>query len=182
MAQQTDEKITRLVQSGNIELFGILVERYEKKMLRYGKKFLRSFEDIEDIVQEVFIKAYENIKSFDSKRKFSSWLYRIAHNEFINTIKKKSNNPLYLFDPDILFPHPVSKENSDKEINREELNKIINKYLDKLNLKYREPIILYYFEELSYKEIADILHIPIGTVAIRLKRGKEIMKKIYDQE
>lgn len=182
VSQQTDEEIARLVQSGNIELFGILIERYEEKMLRYGKKFLRGFEDIEDIVQDVFIKAYENIQSFDAKRKFSSWLYRIAHNEFVNAIKKKSKNPLFFFDSDTLFPHPISKENSNKEANRGELNKIIDKCLDKLNLKYREPIILYYFEELSYKEIADILHIPIGTVSIRLKRGKEIIKKIYDQE
>ncbi len=182
MSQQTDEEITRLVQLGNIELFGILIERYEEKMLRYGRKFLRGFEDIEDIVQDVFIKAYENIRSFDPKRKFSSWLYRIAHNEFVNTIRKKSKSPLSFFDPDTLFPHPVSKENSDKESNREELNQMIDKCLDKIQPKYREPIILYYFEELSYKEIADILHIPIGTVSIRLKRAKEVIKKIYDQE
>lgn len=180
-SQLTDEEISRLVQAGNIEIFGEIVRRYEDKIKRYGRKFLRELEDIEDIIQDVFIKAYENIKSFDPKRKFSSWFYRIAHNEFVNAIKKKSKTPLSFFAPDTLFPHPISKENSDKESNGEELQQMINKCLDKIGPKYREPIILYYFEELGYKEIAEVLHIPISTVGIRLKRGKDKIKNIYNK-
>ncbi|MHA1211225.1 MAG: RNA polymerase sigma factor, partial [Candidatus Heimdallarchaeota archaeon] len=103
-SQQTDEEIARLVQSGNIDIFGEIVNRYEEKIKRYGRKFLSGIQDIEDIVQDVFLKTYENIQSFDTKRKFSSWIYRIAHNEFVNALKKHKKKPLPLFELDILFP------------------------------------------------------------------------------
>ncbi len=173
-----DEEVVQMVQSGKIESFGILVKRYEAKMVRYARKFLFNHNDVEDLVQEVFIKAYTNIQSFDASRKFSAWLYRIAHNEFINAIKKKGKEPVPFFDLDILLPRSVSSENADKETNEREIRRMIDKCLDKLDIKYREPLILYYFEELSYKEIADILHIPMATVGIRLKRGKENMKSL----
>jgi len=182
LSERTDEEIARLVQSGDINLFGKLIERYEEKIKRYGKKFLAGSEDIEDIVQDVFIKAYENIQSFDTKRKFSSWLYRIAHNEFVNALKKHKKRPLSFFELDIILPH-LSAEEINQKIDNQEILKNLDAYLDKLSLKYREPIILYYIEELSYKEIADVLHIPISTVGIRLKRAKEKIKnKIHEQK
>lgn len=176
---QTDEEIARRVQSGEVEPFGMLVERYEAKMMRYAKKFLFSYNDIEDLIQNIFLKAYVNIQSFDPSRKFSSWLYRIAHNEFINTIKKKGKEPLPFFDPDAIFPHPVAKEDIEKDINNKELRQTLDQCLDKLDPKYREVLVLYYFEEFNYREIADILHIPMATVGIRLKRGKETMRSLY---
>lgn len=177
----TDEKIARLVQSGETEPFGILIERYEAKMKRYAKRFLFGYEEAEDLAQEVFLKTYINIQSFNTSKKFSSWLYRIAHNEFINAIKKKGKEPIPFFDSDVIFPHPVSKENTDKEITESELRAMLDKCIDKLKPKYREPIVLYYFEELSYKEIADILRVPIATVGIRLQRGKKIMKSLCEK-
>lgn len=180
--KKADEEIAQMVQSGNIELFGELVKRYEAKMMRYARKFLNITEDIEDVVQEVFIKAYQNIKSFNPEKKFSSWLYRIAHNEFVNAFKKHKRRKVFsFFELDILLPYSVVDDNQD--IDREKMRQMIDKYLDKLELKYREPVILYYLEELSYKEISDILHIPISTVGIRLKRAKEKLKnKIYEHE
>ena len=68
-----DEEITQLVQSGDVEFFGVLVDRYEKKIKNYGRKFLKNKADIEDTTQDVFLKAYKNIQGFDAKRKFSSW-------------------------------------------------------------------------------------------------------------
>jgi len=176
-SSQTDEEIAHSVQSGDLESFGILVKPYGKKMMRYARKFLFGYEDAEDLVQEVFIKAYVNIQNFDTSKKFSSWLYRIAHNEFINAIKKKGRERLPFLNLDTLFPHPVSNETVDRETNRRELRQMLDGRLDRLNPKYREPLVLYYFEELSYKEIADVLHIPVATVGIRIKRAKEKMKK-----
>jgi len=176
-SKKSDEKIAQLVQLGNIDIFGDLIEKYESKLLRYGRKFIRGTEDIEDVVQDVFIKAYKNIQSFDLKRKFSSWIYRIAHNEFVNALKKQKKKPLSLFELDVILPHS-SVEEVDEKIDNYEIVQKLDKYLDKLKLKYREPLILYYIEELSYKEISDILHIPISTVGIRLKRAKEQLKKI----
>lgn len=181
LANKTDEEIASLVQSGDNEIFGVLVERYEEKILRYARRFLLKSE-AEDIVQEVFIKAYVNIKSFDTKRKFSPWIYRIAHNEFINAIKKKSRESLLLFfDADTIFPHPVAKETADGELSQREMKEMLEKNLEKIPSKYSEPLILFYFEELSYEEIAEILRIPISTVGVRLKRGRAALKKIIQK-
>jgi len=179
-SQLTDEEVSRLVQSGNIKIFGEIVNRYEEKIKRYGRKFLSGTEDIEDIVQDTFIKAYGNIQEFDAKKKFSSWLYRIAHNEFINALKKQKKKPLSIFELDTILPYHFEKE-MQQEMDRGETIKALDKCLDNLDLKYREPIILYYLEGLDYKEIADVLRIPISTVGIRLKRGKNKIKFIYNK-
>jgi len=180
--EKTDEDITRQVQNGDKEAFGELVVRYEAKMIRYGRKFLFGYEDTEDAVQEVFIKTYRNIQSFDATKKFSSWIYRIAHNEFINTIKKKGKEPLPFFDADTLFPHPVSPEKSDRQTHLREAKEMVEACLGKLPPKYREILVLYYLEELSYKEIADVLRVPTATVGVRLKRGRETLQSICQKQ
>lgn len=172
----SDEEITRRVQAGNSEIFSILVNRYEEKIKRYAKKFLFNYEDAEDLTQQVFIKTYINIQSFSPERKFSPWVYRIAHNEFINAIKKRKKEPLPFFDADTIFPHPTAKENPARDSESEEIARIINQCLYQLSAKYREPLILYYLESFNYNEIADILRIPVSTVGVRLKRGKEKLK------
>jgi len=174
-----DEEIALLIQSGKIEFFDILLERYEEKIRRYSRKFLSDHEDINDVLQDIFIKTYKNIRSFDVKRKFSPWLYRIAHNELINALKKKKKNPLPLFDLDVFLPHHLSDNNDlGEQIERREMAELIDKCLGKLEPKYREPVILYYLEELSYKDIAEVMRVPISTVGIRIKRAKEIMRTI----
>ncbi len=176
----TDEDIAKKVQSGDIEAFGQLVERYEAKMQRYIKRFLYSYEDAQDTVQDVFIKAYTNIQSFNAARKFSPWLYRIAHNTSINLIKKRGKEALPFFDPDTLFPHPIAKQKTDDAWNEQELKAAIDSYLDKLKPNYREPLILYYFEDMDYKGISDVLHIPVSTVGVRINRAKKKLKELYD--
>jgi RNA polymerase sigma-70 factor (ECF subfamily) len=177
-SQQKDEEIVCSIQSGKIELFAILIDRYEEKIRRYSRKFLSDNEEINDILQDIFIKSYKNIQSFDTKRKFSSWFYRIAHNELINALKKRKGSHLSLIDLDVFFPHYLHDNSLREQINRKDMREIIEKCLDKLDFKYKEPIILYYFEGLNYKEIADVIHIPVSTVGVRIKRAKEIMKNI----
>ncbi|MFH1890958.1 MAG: RNA polymerase sigma factor [Candidatus Kuenenbacteria bacterium] len=181
MVEKTDEEIAQAVQNGNSESFGLLVERYEQKLLRYAKKFLFGYTDAEDLVQEVFIKSYINIQSFNTNRRFSPWLYRIAHNEFINAIKKKGKEPVPFWDPDTLFPHPVAAEITDREVIEKDLKKILDSCLDKLEQKYREPLVLFYFEEMDYQTIGDVLKIPVATVGVRLHRARLVLRKIYNQ-
>ncbi len=181
MSEKTDEEIARQVQRGDIESFDLLINRYEEKILRYARKFLSDTEDIRDIVQEVFIKAYVNMKSFDASQRFSPWIYRIAHNEFVNALKKKSRMPMPFFDPDVLFPHPVAEETADSEANRKELKHMLDACLDTLSSKYRELLVLYYFEDMDYKEIAEVLHIPISTVGVRLRRAKALLRKMVTE-
>jgi len=176
----SDEEVVRQVQSGNTDMFGVLVLRYEAKMMRYARRFLFNYHDSEDIVQNVFIKAFTNINSFDIDKAFSPWIYRVAHNEFISTIRKKKLEAVPFFDPDTLFPHPVAEGSTDSFVLEKEQRELIEKNLNQIEAKYREPIILYYFEDFDYKTIADILHIPVSTVGIRLRRGREKLKKIFN--
>lgn len=178
--EKTDEEIAVLVQGGKIDFFGILIERYEEKLKRYGTRFLGSYNGIEDAVQDIFIKTYLNIKGFDSSRKFSSWIYRIAHNTFINIIKKREKDYLLFFEPDIIFTFSKKDDILEKLIKKEEKEEL-EKKLKEIKSKYREIIILYYFDEKSYKEISDILKIPISTVGVRLKRGLSQIEKKYEK-
>ncbi len=179
--QSTDEEVAGLVQRGDQDAFGTLVERYEKKLLRYGRKFLPRHEDIQDIVQDVFLSTYKNIQSFDRKQKFSPWIYRIAHNAFVNDLRKQSNRPVVLPDFDTLLAYHVVEDPGQRERDQRELRKMLERSLDELTQKYREVLILYYVEEMSYKEIADILQIPQGTVGIRLKRAKETLRAAHEK-
>lgn len=183
MTEKTDEEIAILVQEGDIQSFGSLIERYERKILRFGKRFLSDEEDIQDIVQEIFIKVYANMQNFDASQRFSPWIYRIAHNEFVNAVKKKNREKIYFFDFDVdtIFPQTAVQETTDEEINKQDIRQTLDNCLGKLDVKYREPLILYYFEDMSYKDIASILQIPISTVGVRLQRGKIMLKKIIKQ-
>ena len=176
---QSDEQVAERVQQGDAEIFGVLVERYEPKLLRYGRKFLSTHEDIEDIVQDIFLSAYQNMQSFDASQRFSPWIYRIAHNAFVNGLRKKSRNPLVFIDFDTLVSHPVYEDPADAERDQREMKVMIDKGLEKIPDKYREVLILFYLEEVPYKEIAEILQVPQNTVGVRLRRGKEALKKIY---
>lgn len=182
MLDTPDEAIARRVQQGETQLFGVLVERYEEKMMRYARRFLFGYDDAEDVVQEVFIRAYVNIKSFDTHRRFSPWIYRIAHNLFINTIKKKGKETVPLFDPDTVLPRLVAVEQTNTEIETREVREMLDRALRHVPPKYREPLVLYYDEGLSYKEIAEILRIPSVTVGVRLSRGKVMLRKHFFAE
>ena len=180
MNASSDEHIVQKTQNGDAESFGILVERYEAKLLRYGRKFLTNNDDIIDLVQEVFLRAYTNIQDFDTTRRFSPWLYRIAHNAFINALKKTKSEPLHFFDPDTILPHLVADQNTENVASERELKERMNSSIDNLGAKYREPLILRFFENLSYDEIADILRIPVSTVGVRISRAKAALKIIYE--
>lgn len=175
--EQTDETIAESIQSGDRDAFGMIIERYEQKMMRYAKKFLFEREEVQDLVQEVFIKAYTNIRSFDVSRKFSSWLYRIAHNEFINALSKKGKEKVRLFDLDEYLPQLIAKETANTELELQEMRVMIETHVCDLDPKYREPLILYFFQDLSYKEISEVLRIPVATVGVRINRAKTLLKR-----
>lgn len=175
---ETDESIAAKVQAGKPELFGDLIDRYEGKLRRYGRRFLATDEDVEDIVQDVFIAAYENIQGFDTSARFSPWIYRIAHNAFVGELRKRSRSyPIFDFDTFIAgipYDDPAQRERELRDIRA-----MLDTSLEKLSPKYREVLILYYEEELSYKEIADVLRVPVGTVGVRIKRAREALATEY---
>ncbi len=179
----SDEQLAKKTQDGDKQAFNELVRRYEAKITRYGRKFLFNYEDVLDAVQDVFIKAYVNIESFTVSRKFSTWLYRIAHNTFINVIKKKGREQVSFFDFDTFFQFNVADTTSlSGDLMRREEAAELGEALSHMDPKYREPLVLYYFEQKSYQEIADIMHIPVATVGVRLKRARENVKKYLPKD
>lgn len=173
-----DEEIVQKVVGGNKELFGELIDRYEEKLTRYVRRFTQQQDDVSDIIQVVFIKAYTNLQSFETSRSFNSWIYRIAHNESVTHLKKKGGEKVSFIDFDIFLPHPFAKETADKDVLQNEIKILLESSLSKLSPKYREVLVLYYYDDLSYQEIAEVLHIPIATVGVRIKRGKEALQKM----
>jgi RNA polymerase sigma-70 factor (ECF subfamily) len=178
MDDKTDEELAALVQGNNDVAYGVLIERYQARLLRYGRKFLSNEDHIEDIVQDVFIKTYQNIRGFDAGRKFSPWIYRIAHNAFVNALRKKGREPVMSVDFDIFTDHPVYHYDPVEDEDRKAMHATVEAGLGALTPLYKEIIVLYYIEELSYQEISEILHIPLGTVSVRLRRGREALKKV----
>ena len=169
----TDEKLVTKIQSGKTDLFSVIIDRYEDRLFRYAKNIIKDENKAIDIVQDSFIKTYVNLNGFNTTKKFSSWIYRITHNESLNAIKK--------YHKEIAIPEDVDFQSSDDTeeefIQRETVEKV-NKCLDNIPILYSEPLVLFFIEEKSYEEISDILQIPMGTVATRISRAKIIMKKI----
>lgn len=171
--EYTDEQLVALVRSKDKELYRTLMQRYEKKLMNYIRYFVRDELRAADVVQESFIKAYINLQGFNTKKKFSSWIYRIAHNEAMNIINKYRKE--VTLDDHFEYTSPGDIE---KEVGIKELQRKAHDCLGAMPMLYAEPLALYFLEEKTYDEISDILRIPMGTVATRINRAKVIMKKI----
>jgi RNA polymerase sigma-70 factor, ECF subfamily len=171
----SDEEVALRVVRGETFLFGHLIDRYAAPLSRYGRRFLADRDDIDDVVQEVFVKTYEHLASFDTARSFKPWIYRIAHNVFVNALRRREKVGLSL-DWDTLAALPLRDESVESEEERKNIRDLLERGMDKLSVKYREVLVLYYTEELSYKEISEILHLPLGTVCVRVKRAREALR------
>ena len=166
--------------------YGILMERYEAKLKRYVTRLgVRNHEDQLDVLQEIFIKAYRNLNGFDTDLSFSSWMYRIAHNEAISFYRKKNVRPEghLVGDGEVVLEFLSSKEDGpevtfDRLVNAEE----VSRALERIDEKYREPIILRFFEHKEYDEISDILQIPMGSVGTLLHRGKKQLASVLNKD
>jgi len=176
LSKFSDEELVVITRSKNKEAYAEIIRRYQNKLLRYAGYLLRDEDKTADVVQEAFIKAYINLNSFNTKMKFSSWIYRITHNEAVNSISKyhKEKRLLEKFDFD-------SGINIEKEYDRKEIKEALQKCLDKIPTMYGEPLSLFYLEDKSYIEISDILRLPVNTVGTRIKRAKIIMKQICQE-
>lgn len=158
--------------------FGLLMMRYEEKLTRYLRRLgIRNVEDGEDVLQDVFIKVYKNLNAFDSKLSFSSWIYRIAHNEAVSFYRKRSVRAEGHQLPDseeVLMWLPEEVHVGAERLFDSVMNATAIKIaLGALEVKYRDAIILRYFEHKEYDEISDILKIPIGSVGTLIHRGKK---------
>ncbi len=176
----TDEKLVKKIREENIDFYGLIIERYQQKLSHYLRKFTNDPDEREDILQIVFIKVYRNLHSFNIKKKFSSWIYRVAHNQGIDFLKKHAHQEISLESVE----YKVIDENIDlsRDFDKSILEEKIRTAFNEIKLKYREPLVLFFFEEKSYEEISDILRIPQNTVGTLISRGKKEIKNILEQK
>ena len=171
-----DEELIDEIKQGNIFSFEILVIRYQKKLLNFTKGITKDKVAAEEIVQDTFFKIYQKINSIDTEKKFSSYLFKIAKNEAISFLRSKKNH--LVFEEEMVAGE--DRVYSTTESN--DLKSWLNEKINKLEKKYRETLKLYYFEELSYQEIGDKLSLPINTVRTHLKRAKNYLKNIIEND
>lgn len=165
------------------ENYGLLIERYEAPLLRYIRRLTNvSDEDAEDLLQEVFIKAYQNLRDVDEKQSFSAWMYRITRNHVISSFRKRRIRPegnAQEIDEHV-FEKLLADFTDDHSYDRKILQKQLVEVFRRLDQKYRDVLILKYFQEKSYEEMAYILQKPSGTIATLLNRAKTQFKKHAD--
>ncbi len=175
----TDEMLAYQLRT-NAQVLGEIIERYEKKLSLYiGRKSHATPDDRKDILQNIFIKVYKNIYDFDTALSFSSWIYRIAHNEMIDWYRKEKRRPhLSLEGSDYILQTLAAEGGAVEQAIRNEQKVLLQKAVESLSDDYRDVVELRFFEEKSYDEIADILAIPPGTVAVRINRVKKQLQQI----
>lgn len=177
---EPDNTIVARVTAGDIDAYGLLMARYEQKLLRYVVYLIHDPAIAADAVQETFIKAYQNLRGFKPKYSFSSWIYRIAHNEAMNAIKKERHIQRDA-DTDTLADEGAEPSIID-EIDRAILQNDVKACLTQLDAKYKEVLMLQYYENMKYVEIADILHIPVATVGVRAARAKAKLRQLCEKQ
>ena len=177
----TDQELVSLTLI-NPEAFGAIMKRYESKLRRYIQRISRfSDDEIEIILQDAFIKMYRYINDYDHSLAFSSWAYRITHNETIDRIRKNKRSE-YSTSLDDDEENLIEKLASDdtgiaEAIDTEIQKKSVLKILQEIEPKYKSILVLRFLEEKSYEEIADILKKPPGTIATLVRRAKEKFRK-----
>lgn len=177
------KRIVKDVKKGDQQAFAELVELYKDKVYQITYRMVGNVHEAQDIAQEAFLRAYMNIDTYDESRKFSTWLFRIATNLSIDRLRKKK--PDYYLDQEVDGTEGLTlgsqiasaEELPEDQVITHELQEWIQSEILNLPLKYRSAIILKYIEDLSLKEISEILDLPIATVKTRIHRGREALRK-----
>jgi len=172
----TDAQLVEMSKK-NPESFGLLMERYQWPLAGYIRRITQfSADDVQDLLQEVFIKIYQNLNAYDASLKFSSWAYRIAHNHVIDYFRRADARPKTNALEDYEWEKIVQAGvRLEKHIANKDCVEKIKLCLQELPIGYREVLILRFVEEKEYEEIMDILQKPKGTVATLIARGRKML-------
>jgi RNA polymerase sigma-70 factor (ECF subfamily) len=173
----SESEVIKQVQKGNTEAYQVIVERYMKRAYYIALGYVRNVQDAMDVSQESFIKAFRKIKRFDSEKSFFPWFYKLLKNLCLDHIKRRSRiQEIPLDEARIL-----NEEREDRE-----MKEILWRGIETLSFEQKEVIILRYFQQFSYQEIAEITAKPVGTVMSSLfyakKRLKEAIKKFLSPQ
>lgn len=181
----TDVELIAKAVGGRQEGFEELVRRYQKPITGYVLRIVGNYESSLDVTQEVFIKVYNSLHRYSSEYKFSTWLYRIAHNAAIDHLRRNSINAQSLETENadgtyqLQIESPGRSPEQDREISewRTEIGQVVKLLPD----AYKQLILLRHAHDFSYDEIADVTGLPLGTVKNRLFRAREMMRQIMTE-
>ncbi len=184
----SDIELVKLAMNGDETAYAEIMNRYRKKVEVIVSKIVKQKSETEDLVQEIFTKAFTSISSFKSEFSFSTWLYKIATNHCIDFIRKRKISTFSLDEDYELEEDTIQREipdwskTPDRELFEKQRNEIIHEAINSLPEHYRKVIIMRHFEDKSYEEIAKELKLPIGTVKVHIFRARELLyKKLKDK-
>lgn len=179
----TDGELIINALEGRSDNFEELVRRYQRPIISYVLRMLGDYDLSMDVTQEVFIKVYNSLAKYSPEYKFSTWLYRIAHNAAVDHLRRNSVTPqsLEAENADGSYQIQIESRGSSPEQDRElsEWRTEIDSVVKCLPPAYRDLILLRHGRDLSYDEIADVTGLPLGTVKNRLFRAREMMREIF---
>lgn len=178
-----DDQLVSQAMDGDQAAFRQLMEKYQKPLYFHVIKMVKDKEQIEDLIQESFVKAFDNLSSYNTNYAFSTWLYRITTNHTIDYLRKKKLETMSISDPvktkdgEMSIQLEDEQAETDRRIIRKQRSKIIHQAIEDLPDKYRVVIKMRHLEELSYDEIATELDLPLGTVKAHIFRAREMLYK-----
>ncbi len=168
---------------GDNRAYQRLMGKYHDQIFNFIYRMIHDREQVEDLTQEAFIKAFSSLGSFNEEFAFSTWLYKIATNNCIDYIRKRKlqmysiDKPIESRDSDYMFELPDESSEADQDVIRAQRAAFLRTAIAQLPEKYRRVIQLRHVEEKSYEEIAGILKLPIGTVKAHIFRARELLYK-----
>lgn len=173
--------------NGDIEAFENLIRQSEKIVYNIAYRMLNNSEDVKDISQEVFIKVYKNLKNFDEKSTFSTWIYRIAVNTCIDEMRKRKGKQTISIEEDIQQEDgtvkkqiPIQTKTPEEDYIKKEQKEELLSAVEELSQTHKTVLTLRDLEGFSYAEIAEITETSVGTVKSRLSRAREQLKNILE--
>lgn len=182
-SSREDDVLVQRAVGGDERAYSDIVEKYQRALYYHILKMVRNRDVIDDLVQEVFVKAFDNLNSYSTDYAFSTWLYRIATNHTIDYLRKKKLQTLSIDEPvktregEMQMELPDEDTATDRRVIRKQRSNIIRDAIENLPPKYRKVIQMRHMEEKSYQEIAEILDLPLGTVKAHIFRARELLYK-----
>ena len=172
MSNDRDAGIVEACLAGDRKAFRMLMDRYEKKLFNAAYRVVGDYEDAMDATQSTFVKAYENLPSFDPSRRFFSWVYRILLNESLNILK--SRRRFDTLDDTIT----VESKNPEERYDDRETGRRVQSALMDLKKDHRVVIVLKHYQEMSYREMSEVVGVPEKTIKSRLFSARRQLKDI----
>jgi RNA polymerase sigma factor (sigma-70 family) len=179
-----DLKLIDAAMKGSQNAYAELMDRYRDTIFFMLLKMVKNRNDAEDLTIEAFGKAFKNIHQYTPNYAFSTWLFKIASNNCIDFLRKKKNITISIDGQtdsegnEMTLPIPSDELDPEEDLIKKQKAKLLRQVVDQLKPRYKELVILRYFDELSYEEIAERHHLPLGTVKAQLFRARELLLNV----